>query len=241
MQRYWLIAIHFELTDQFLDAKGNQNVMRKLENQIKGYLRPVIDQYCPRSLIVLRGNKLLIFVHFEKLPERDQAREKAKSTAAALRDIILQEFTGIRISIGIGEFYPSPLDLCKSYREAIQAIDIGDKVYGYGHITAYHELGVYGILGQVNKDIIGGVSLALLERLLQYDSENHTDLVKTLEIYLDEKESFSAAAKRLFVHPNTVKYRIDKVRDILGFDLFEHPEQRLNFHLTLKMRRLLIF
>lgn len=60
-----------------------------------------------------------------------------------------------------------------------------------------------------------------------------------MEAYLDEKEIFTDVAKRLFVHPNTVKYRIEKAKEILGFDPFKKPEERLNFHLALKARKLL--
>ncbi|MDM5196726.1 PucR family transcriptional regulator ligand-binding domain-containing protein [Fictibacillus enclensis] len=228
------------IEDPFIGLQADQiNVKRKIEKRMVAIVRPLMEKYIPKSSIILRGNTAIIFLHFEQKLERDSTRKQSREFAEVLQKALESEFSGTPNSVGIGGFYPSPMDLGKSYREAQHTIDVGGKIFGAGRITAYEELGVYGLLGKAPKMLLSEFATGILKKLNQYDVNHQTELVKTVEAYLDEKESFLAVAKQLYVHPNTVKYRIQKVREVLGFDPFQLPEQRLNFHLALKARRLL--
>jgi len=74
---------------------------------------------------------------------------------------------------------------------------------------------------------------------LAYDAEKSTDLLETLEKYLDYGESPVKTAEKLFVHPNTIKYRIDRIIEILGYDPTLDPEEKLALHLALKLYKIL--
>ena len=63
--------------------------------------------------------------------------------------------------------------------------------------------------------------------------------MRTLEAYLDAGGGHLAAAKSVEVHPNTVKYRIEKIRTILGSPSLTDPVRRLGLHVALKGYRLL--
>lgn len=58
----------------------------------------------------------------------------------------------------------------------------------------------------------------LVERIYQPLADHSTDLVTTLWAYLDNGRSLEATARELFVHPNTVRYRLKKVGDVIGWD-----------------------
>nr|WP_105565165.1 helix-turn-helix domain-containing protein [Microbacterium halophytorum] len=58
----------------------------------------------------------------------------------------------------------------------------------------------------------------LVERVYQPLADHSTDLVTTLWAYLDNGRSLEATARELFVHPNTVRYRLKKVGDVIGWD-----------------------
>lgn len=58
----------------------------------------------------------------------------------------------------------------------------------------------------------------LIERIYQPLADHSTDLVTTLWAYLDNGRSLEATARELFVHPNTVRYRLKKVGDVIGWD-----------------------
>lgn len=210
----------------------------KIEKHILSRIRPKIELFCPHTICLTKGNAILLFIHFNKNPEVQFARDKAYKISSILEKFINIQFKDIKISIGIGNFYSSPLELGKSYKDAIRAIDIGKRIYNAKNVTAIYELGIYEIIEQIPNNILKDFITYFLEKILQYDYKHRLDLVKTVEIYLDENESFTETGKKLFVHPNTVKYRIEKIKEILGFDPFMVPEQKLNFHLALKAQKL---
>ena len=59
----------------------------------------------------------------------------------------------------------------------------------------------------------------MLLKLLDYDRENQTDLMNTLYEYLDCSQNTQLAAERLFIHKNTLLYRLNKIRSIIDNDL----------------------
>jgi sugar diacid utilization regulator len=75
-----------------------------------------------------------------------------------------------------------------------------------------------------------------LARLLAYDAQNNAQLVETLRAYLDEFGDVTAAAARVFVHPNTFRYRLRRVVEVGEVDLRD-PEAR--FALMLQLRTVL--
>ncbi|MGO3251436.1 MAG: PucR family transcriptional regulator, partial [Microbacterium gubbeenense] len=58
----------------------------------------------------------------------------------------------------------------------------------------------------------------LVERIYRPLEGHSTDLVTTLWSYLDNGRSLEATARELFVHPNTVRYRLKRVTDVIGWD-----------------------
>jgi purine catabolism regulator len=56
----------------------------------------------------------------------------------------------------------------------------------------------------------------VLEPVLEYDREHGTELVRTLQTYLECERSPKRAAKRLFIHNQTVNYRISRVEQLTG-------------------------
>lgn len=230
---------HMVLVMRFDFSDGLEKELGKLESRIHSAVGSTINKHSPKCNFVVKGDTLIIFIHFERLFDRQYSQQETRNLAVLLKNAIEKGSGETRVSAGIGGFYPSPLNLDQSYREALQALEVGCKMFGPGSITSVNELGVFGILGELSGKLLDQYTTGILDQLYQYDAKNQTDLVKTVEAYLDEKEIYTDVAKRLFVHPNTVKYRIEKVREVLGFDPFKKPEQRLNFHLALKARKLL--
>jgi hypothetical protein len=71
-----------------------------------------------------------------------------------------------------------------------------------------------------------GVPRDKLTKLLAYDERRGTHYVKTLRVYLEHFGDVAATARCLGVHPNTLRYRVERMREIAGMDL-EDPDERL--------------
>jgi len=79
----------------------------------------------------------------------------------------------------------------------------------------------------------------MLASLVAYDNENNTELVGTLEAFFAQNTNVSRTAKALYVHRNTLTYRLQRIVEISGFDL-DDAESRLAFQVALKVHHLCI-
>ena len=79
-------------------------------------------------------------------------------------------------------------------------------------------------------------ALALIQRikpLLAYDEEHNTQLLYTLETYFNNCQNSVKTSKALFIHRNTLLYRLDRIAEILDLN-YNDSEQMLTFQLALK-------
>ena len=74
--------------------------------------------------------------------------------------------------------------------------------------------------------------------LLAFDEKNHASLVETLEVYLDNDKNIGISANQLFLHRNTLKYRINKAQSLLNLDL-ENANICFQLRLAFKIRKFL--
>ncbi len=72
----------------------------------------------------------------------------------------------------------------------------------------------------------------LVQPLEDYDRERGSDLARTLAVYFDAGENASEAAERLFLHRNSLLYRLERIQNLTGLDL-KDPEVRLALRLGL--------
>jgi purine catabolism regulator len=137
------------------------------------------------------------------------------------------------VSMGVGVPREGISGIRRSHQESRQALALGRRLQGPGHLTRFDELGVYRLIFAAEampelRDLYDEA----LGLLLAYDRDNNADLIGTLGAFFAANGSPKEAAERLRVHRNTVLYRLDRVRDITGYDL-EDANLRLRLHLAL--------
>lgn len=102
------------------------------------------------------------------------------------------------------------------------------------NMTQYQELGIFqlfDILAQNRNSLTSPASIQLLK---SYDSKNHTDLLYTLQVYLEKDCNPNEAAKLLHIHVNTLNYRMKRIADI-GVINLKDPLQKMSLYLDLKL------
>jgi purine catabolism regulator len=140
------------------------------------------------------------------------------------------------ISAGIGRVVSDPLRLAESYREARRALEIGAWAAGPGQVTDFRDLGVDRLLIGLPDAELADFEATILRPLLDHDARHRTELVATVEAYLATRNA-AAAARRLFVHYNTMKNRLRLVEEVLGWSL-DDPDRSLALGIALRIRRL---
>lgn len=143
---------------------------------------------------------------------------------------------GVVVGIGVGRSSGDPLRLHTSYMEARRALSIGRWGHGPGQLTVFEELGIDRLLYGVPDVEVIAFREATLGRLEAYDAARDTNLVATLEAYL-ETRNVALAARQLYLHYNTLKNRLVRIEEIIG-PYLDDPNRCLSLSLALRLRRL---
>ena len=122
-------------------------------------------------------------------------------------------------------------------REAADAASIARSLAADGGAVSYEQLGAYRYLVHLELDETPHDRYGqAVNELIEYDARRNAQLVETLERYLGARCSVATSARDLFIHPNTVRQRLERVERVTGLDLAE--EDLLSLELALKLARL---
>lgn len=122
------------------------------------------------------------------------------------------------VKIGIGTSVESVTDLYKSYQEAKVALELG-KVFNKGTICSFEDLGFLKFIFNQPATELQDFSQLIIGPLIKKDHEEETDLLHTLQTYLDCNCRVSECAKTMYIHENTLRNRLKKIEQICGCDL----------------------
>ena len=140
------------------------------------------------------------------------------------------------VRAGLGSYHPGLHGVSRSYLEAQQAIELGRRLRPEGGAHDYEEVLPYLVMTQ-NPLLAERYVRHHLGSLIDADSKSGGQMLPTLEAFL-ARGSVKEAAEALHLHRHTVIYRLDKLRQSLGFDL-EDTYVRYRLQLALDLRRLL--
>lgn len=142
-------------------------------------------------------------------------------------------------AIGVGRLCATPSGLSRSYTEALRALGVGQLSADHSGVTTFEELGFYRMLGNADRDHeLEEYIREWLGPLLDYDATNDYDLVSTLWQYYECGGNYDAAASRLLIHRSTLRYRLQRIRELTGYDLGA-VDTRLNLHIATRAWHLL--
>ncbi len=142
----------------------------------------------------------------------------------------------VTMTIGISDVY-EPTDLRRAVEEATYARRYAEHRPGPVGVVTGSELASHQVLlASIPDDLRASYRDRLLSPLADYDRAHHSDLLRTLEVFLDCAGSWSRCAKRLHIHVNTLRYRIRRVEEITQRDLGGFAA-RVDFYLALELER----
>ncbi|MBR3794610.1 MAG: PucR family transcriptional regulator [Clostridia bacterium] len=125
--------------------------------------------------------------------------------------------TGTEICAGIAEIRTEPEEFGMALCEAVYAARAA-KLCGRAMITG-SELGLYAYLFPMSENAyVRDQCLRQMESIREYDHQNRTSLEQTARVYVENRMEIAAAAKALFQHPNTVRYRLTKIQKLMGME-----------------------
>ncbi|MDB5179016.1 MAG: transcriptional regulator, CdaR [Patescibacteria group bacterium] len=135
--------------------------------------------------------------------------EKAEFALAAVQKLDL----GHTVTVGVGQYYPDLGGLRKSYQDAKLALEVGSKVWGFGRVFHIKQVGMFITLAGTTQDRKAELAHQILSPLLRDEQ-----LFKTVQVFLASGLNLTDAAERLHIHRNTLIYRLDKTKKLIGLD-----------------------
>jgi purine catabolism regulator len=164
---------------------------------------------------------------------------RAHAIGLQIQQAIADWKPGFTVSVGFSGPTEAPTGVAGALREVTSVMESLARFRRWSQVIAVPELGLTGLLAAVTDERLVDYSHRHLGPLIAHDSSRKGNLVATLRAYLETGEQ-QQAAQRLRVHPNTLRYRLDRIREISGVDL-EDPETRLNLAVALRVQALLGF
>lgn len=183
------------------------------------------------SLLQNKISKKYILFSYEKeivlLINYNSKSEINEADIELIREEIVKKINKFYINIGTSSFINDVTDISESYKQASYVLDFLAATESKNKIYNYNQLGIMRLLWQLNQDKLKKFTVDYLAELIKYDKGNSTEWLDTLGVYLEEGGSIQRAAKRLYIHPNTMSYRVKRIKEILGTDI-QKQEVQLN-------------
>ncbi|MEV7157638.1 helix-turn-helix domain-containing protein [Streptomyces misionensis] len=164
----------------------------------------------------------------------------ARPHAHALYEALSRE-TGTRSgTIGVSAPSDSLNDIPHHYQEAERALDVRRHSRERYGTSFFDELGLYRILGPGSgRRELETFVQEWLGQLIDYDSRHQATMVETLSRYFDFGGNYDETAESLAIHRSTLRYRLQRIRDISGNDL-SNVEDRLNLQVATRVWKIML-
>ncbi|QAA21883.1 PucR family transcriptional regulator [Sporolactobacillus terrae] len=142
------------------------------------------------------------------------------------------------LSFGLSHPFSSLEDLPNAFHEAADALHAGAQMGKRAFLQIYQSRGIRDLLHRIPTEELSALYEQTLQALAHPKKEEEQVLLHTLFVYLESNCQISETAKKLFVHRNTVIYRIDKCENLLGADL-KDPDTIFQIRFALRMKPLI--
>jgi purine catabolism regulator len=205
--------------------------LRRLETSVHW----VLSNHPRPALVHIYGNHhLIVFQALKSTEDMDSAHQLGRR----IREQIETEFPDATIIGGISGPARTLTDWPTTYDQALQAMQLGERLKLTNQFVEFSSLGIYRLLYDL-EDLprVRDFTNEIIRPLAEYDAQNRGSLVKTVEAYFDHHGNISQTAESLFVHRNTLLYRLDRIQDLTGLNL-DQANMRLALHLSLKLWQL---
>ena len=141
-----------------------------------------------------------------------------------------------KIRIGISSQVKGISNLHIAYKRALAAVRM--TFSGGDTITYFDRMGIYRLLYSVeDKALLNELSGDILRPLTEYDARHHADYVDTLECFLKNGGSIKAVSEEMYIHRNTILYRMANIKNLLDCPL-ESSEDRMRFMIACMIRKM---
>jgi len=218
----------------FKGSKEGEIHLQRLKNDVLETIQGIFVD-TPQEIASYTGGDRFVVLKTINLKDSDEIlRIKLFRIGKKIKDTISQNMK-FKVTIGIGEYHEDIQGLNKSFKEATQALDVGNRL-GAGDIYHINDLGIGRILAEIKND----TQQEFIKKTFYSAKEvrgrkiNET-LLETLKAFFDNNLSILKTAQAIYIHRNTLLYRLRRVKEITGLDPKKFDDA-VQLRIALKMR-----
>jgi sugar diacid utilization regulator len=220
-----------------LKESAIQELKRRLADAVRLQARGLFSNF----LLGPRSDNVILFVGPSEDAPVEDIVEKAPVLASRVQRYVKGLLPDLTVSVGIGRFKNDPASLSDAHSEADVALEIGHRINGPSSVSTFEQTGTYKLLFRVlqeEPEELESFYDETLAPVVSYDSRYGTELVQTLTTYLGNDASTAKTAGDLFAHRHTIRYRLERVRELTHLDV-DKSEDRERLTLGIKAMQLL--
>ena len=197
--------------------------LKKLEDEVsiskikitfRKIVQDILEKHALKVPIIDKDDAVIFFIRSE-----ENCMNRLDKALKEIQEIIKKRMDGLSVSVGIGNSYKDLKMMKQSLNEAELAIDSAKCQELDDTITKYKDIGIYGLLFSIqNRTVLENYFSEVLGVINNNDNKDN-NLIEILETYLNENCNIRVTAEKLFLHRNTLKYKIKKIEELLNCDL----------------------
>jgi hypothetical protein len=187
--------------------------------------RERLEMFCRKieGILAERYHETVVFAEKDSLVCIFSDMQEARAVEC-MRDILRQLRMWFKASeavfTSVGKAAEGFLNLSKSHRIAVKMKDFARSEHREEEILCYSDAGMYQLLFQIeDTDSFYDYYGQTVKALDEYDTVNDSNLMEVLELYMNNNGSVQQTAAQLFVHRNTINYKLKKIEALLNVDL----------------------
>lgn len=229
---YHLILFDLSNWDLFFNLQ-QETEMYKLKNYLLSSIEHCISKYGLRYMYKFSQEKILLLLQVKSQKELPDVQKVIQEIIS----IIKNRYADVSIVAGISNYYSKLENLSLAYQEATRALELA-KIHNKP-ITLFSDIEVYNLFYEISKNSFSqSFYKEKLGVLIEYDSKNNSQLLTTLEHFLNCNGNSQETSTSLFVHRHTLRYRLQRIKEITGLDPLA-SEDRLKLQIALMLAKVL--
>ncbi|WP_041820274.1 PucR family transcriptional regulator [Halalkalibacterium halodurans] len=210
--------------------------LRQQREQMFELLNSYLKKHFDHSILFTKGDLFVILIGFSYYNDAVE-----KTFIDAIRDIQqeLNQMLDFSFSFGVSNYTERVTDIATAFQEAVDALRSGYRENKKRFIKTYRIKEMTELFKSIPQQKLKEFYQSSLKDLAFPETKEKQDLLETLDSFLNHHCQISETAKSMFIHRNTVIYRIKKCEEILGIDL-KGGHETLQLRMALFMKPLLV-
>ncbi|WP_019536232.1 PucR family transcriptional regulator [Paenibacillus ginsengihumi] len=239
-QTYKCIVAAIDQSPEMYSKKRvhREDAISQLRDQVYEYLDDELSRLKKPYILFTKTHYFMMLIPVElSQPPQETEEEDWNGILRTIQDRLYRELE-VSLSFGVGNYAEQLTDISTCFHKALEALRSGYQSKKARFIQSYRVKELTELLRMIPYKNLKQFYDSTLKGLADSTDREHMDLIQTLAVFLENHCLITETAKQLYIHRNTVSYRLNKCEEILGRSL-KDPNEILKLRIALMARSLL--